>query len=42
MISAKTLQESEFVVYEKHLAEKVEDRAFPTEVVSYVSVLLDF
>lgn len=40
MISAKTLQENEFVVYEKHLAEKAEDRAFPTEVVSYVSQLV--
>ena len=38
MISVKTLQAEEFVIYEKHLTgEKHLERAFPSDVVQFVS-----
>lgn len=40
MISVKTLQENEFIVYEKHLEKQGKtdlDALFPSEVVGYVS-----
>ena len=37
MISIKTLQADEFIVYEKHLQSLPQGRAFPSDVVQFVS-----
>ena len=37
MISIKTLQDDELIVYEKHLSEQNPEKAFPSDVVQFVS-----